>query len=41
MVFLDNLIRELEDLDFISAEKSFEYARLCSIFLRDSNREEM
>lgn len=41
MVFLDNLIKDLEDLDSISAEKSFEYARLCSIFLRDSNREEM
>lgn len=38
---LDNLIKELEELDSISAKKSFEYARLCSISLRDSSREEM
>lgn len=41
MGVLENLVKEFESLDSISAEKSFEYAKLCSIFLRDSNKEEI
>jgi hypothetical protein len=40
MIVVDKIVEELEELDSIDADRSFEYAKVCSRRLRDSNVEE-